>query len=151
MTIRGQILTMTLLPPVGPFKTSPCVHSKRPRVYRHHAHMLKHMCAWCRQTRGRFECTHGGVFESTHVFFSRFFSVPEHTQTHTNTRPTTTPRPQRHTPHNTTRRQRQTETERDKEKRDRERETERETERERQRRQKERQGKVKEERQDKRR
>ena len=34
------------------------VRSKRPRVYRHHAHMLKHMCAWCRQTRGRFERTH---------------------------------------------------------------------------------------------
>ena len=36
-----------------------CERSKRPCVYRHHAHMLQHMCAWCRQTRGRFECTHG--------------------------------------------------------------------------------------------
>ena len=36
----------------------PCVRSKRPRVCRHHAHMLKHMCASCRQTRGRFERTH---------------------------------------------------------------------------------------------
>ena len=36
----------------------PCVASKRPRVCRHHAHMLKHMCAWCRYTRGRFERTH---------------------------------------------------------------------------------------------
>ena len=26
-----------------------------------HAHMLKHMCAWCRYTRRRFERTHGGV------------------------------------------------------------------------------------------
>ena len=26
---------------------------------------LKHMCAWCRYTRGRFEWTEGGVFEST--------------------------------------------------------------------------------------
>ena len=24
------------------------------------AYMLKHMCAWCRYTRGRFEWTHGG-------------------------------------------------------------------------------------------
>ena len=47
--------------PVCPFKTCPCVRSKRPRVYRHHAHMLKHMCAWCRYTRGRFERTHGHV------------------------------------------------------------------------------------------
>ena len=42
-------------------ETSPCVHSKRPRVCRHHAHMLKHMCAWCQYTRGRFERTHGDV------------------------------------------------------------------------------------------
>ena len=42
-------------------KNPPCVDSKRPRVYRHHAHMLKHMCAWCRNTRGRFERTHGDV------------------------------------------------------------------------------------------
>ena len=47
-------------------KTPPCVHSKRPRVCRHHAHMCFNMCAWCRHTRGRFECTHGGVFERTH-------------------------------------------------------------------------------------
>ena len=38
---------------VCPFKTPPCVRSKRLRVYRHHTHMLKHMCA-C-------ECTHRGV------------------------------------------------------------------------------------------
>ena len=44
-------------------KNPPCVDSKRPRVYRHHGHMLKHMCAWCRNTRGRFERTHGGVLK----------------------------------------------------------------------------------------
>ena len=37
----------------GTPKKPPCVDSKR------HAHMLKHMCAWCRHTRGRFERTHG--------------------------------------------------------------------------------------------
>ena len=40
-------------------KTPPCAHSKRPRVYRHHAHMCFNMCTWCRYTRGRFERTHG--------------------------------------------------------------------------------------------
>ena len=43
------------------FKTSPRVHSKRPRVCWHHAHMLKHVCAWCRNTRSRFECTRRDV------------------------------------------------------------------------------------------
>ena len=38
----------------------PCVHSKRPRVSRQHAHMLFNMCAWCRHTRVRFAWTHGG-------------------------------------------------------------------------------------------
>ena len=80
-------------PPCVDSKRFPCVDSKRPRVYRHHAHMLKHMCAWCRHTRGRFECTHGGVFESTHGFFSRFSAcrnTHKHTHKHTQ-RPTTTP------------------------------------------------------------
>ena len=45
------------------FKTPPCVHSKRHRVYRHHAHMCFNMCAWCQYTRKRFECTHGGVLD----------------------------------------------------------------------------------------
>ena len=40
---------------------SACVDSKRLRVY-----MLFNMCACCRHTRGRSECTHGCVFESTH-------------------------------------------------------------------------------------
>ena len=43
---------------------TPCVHSTRPRVYRHHAHMFQHMCAWCRYKRGGFERTHGDVFSS---------------------------------------------------------------------------------------
>ena len=49
--------------PVSRLKTPPCVHSKRPRVCRQHAHMLFNMCAWCRYTRRRFECTHGGVLD----------------------------------------------------------------------------------------
>ena len=43
-------------------KTPPCVQSKRPGVCRHHAYMLKHMCAWCRYTRRRVERTHEGTF-----------------------------------------------------------------------------------------
>ena len=52
--------------PVCPFKASACEHSKRPRVCRHRAHMCFNMCAWCRYTRGRCECTHGKRCESTH-------------------------------------------------------------------------------------
>ena len=76
------------------FKTTPCVPAPRPHV--------SYMWAWCRYTRGRFECTR--VF--SHVFHR---AAPHHT-THTNhtPRPPTTPRP-----HNTTRRQKQRETEKE--------------------------------------
>ena len=47
----------------GTQKKPPCVDAKRPRVYRHHAHMCYHMCAWCRYTRGRFASTHGGFLD----------------------------------------------------------------------------------------
>ena len=45
----------------GTLEKLPCVDSKRPRVYRHQAHMCYHMRAWCQYTRGRFESRHGGV------------------------------------------------------------------------------------------
>ena len=48
---------------LGTQKQPPCVDSKRPRVYRHHAHICYHMCAWCLYTRGRFESTHGGFLD----------------------------------------------------------------------------------------
>ena len=48
---------------VCPFKTPPCARSKRPRVYRHHAHMLKHLCACCQHRWGRFECSHADVLD----------------------------------------------------------------------------------------
>ena len=47
----------------GTQKKSPCVDSKRPRVYRHHARRRLHMRAWCRYTQGRFESTHGGFLD----------------------------------------------------------------------------------------
>ena len=49
------------------FKTTPCVPAPRPHV--------SYMWAWCRYTRGRFECTHG--------CFHMFFTVPHHTTPHT--------------------------------------------------------------------
>ena len=61
---------------VCPLETCPCVRSKRPRVYRQHAHMLKHMCAWCRYTRGCFGRTHGH-FLSGHGEGRRQFSLPK--------------------------------------------------------------------------
>ena len=138
-------MTLSLLP-VCPSKTSPCVRSKRllcmpaPRA---------HVETQVRVVAG----IHGDVLNAhtegvlyIHTrFFSRFFSVPQHTHTKH------TPRPQRHTPHNTTQhhnpqhhteteadtdreRQKQTETERDREREtetDRNREKQRETDRER--------------------
>ena len=83
----------------------PCVRSKRPRVFRHHAYMFQHMCAWCWHTRGRFECTHGGAFEAKYGFFSVPQHIHQHTQTHTHTHQTHTTT--QHTAHNITRRQRQ--------------------------------------------
>ena len=47
----------------GTQKKSPCVDSKRPRVYRHHARKRLHMRAWCRYTQGRFKSTHGGFLD----------------------------------------------------------------------------------------
>ena len=60
----------TLKTPCVDSKTPPCVDSKRPRVCRQHAHMCFSICACCRHTRGRFESTHGDVFESTHGWSS---------------------------------------------------------------------------------
>ena len=74
--VRNALSPPPLLPP-------PCAHSKRTRVYRHHARKCYHMRACCRYTRGRFECTHGGFQRAT----------PHHTHT---------PRPQRHTRHTRT-------------------------------------------------
>ena len=83
---------------VGGGRRRACVRSKRHRVCRHHAHMLKNMWTWCPCTRRRFECAHGSVSESTHVFFHFFQCLAHHTHT-TTTNNTTT---QRHTPHTTT-------------------------------------------------
>ena len=42
----------TLKTPVCPLNTSPCVRSKRPRVYWHHAHTCFNMCARAAGTNG---------------------------------------------------------------------------------------------------
>ena len=72
------------------FKTSPFVPAPR-------AHMLKHLCAWCRQTRGRFERTHGDVLSGHTGFFSVSHSTHNTTTQHiTTTQHNTSPQ------HNTT-------------------------------------------------
>ena len=63
LTVTPPLISLPLSPiSVCPSKKPPCVDSKRPCVYRHHARMFRHMCAWCRCIRGRFESTHGGFF-----------------------------------------------------------------------------------------
>ena len=61
---------------------SPCVHSKRPRVYRHHAHMF-HTCGLGAGTHADVLNVHTGVFTC-------FFTVPHHTTPHTHQSHTTT-------------------------------------------------------------
>ena len=76
-------------------------------------------CARVAGKHGRFECTHGGVFESAHGFFHIFQRAATHTNTHkhtnTHTRNTHHDHQQHHdhnTQHNT-----ETETDRDRERR----------------------------------
>ena len=84
-------------------------------MYRHHAHMLKHMCAWCRYTRGRFECTNGVRFEratphrTTHTHHDHSHNDTHHRHHHRHTPQTQrdTHTHHRHTATDTTRRQRQ--------------------------------------------
>ena len=95
-------MTSSLLPAVCPFKTSPCVRSKRPRVCRHHAHMLKNVSAWCWYTRGRSEWTHGegrreGRVEWTHHTATAPRQRTQRTQLHTQPRPQPQPTTQGHT------------------------------------------------------
>ena len=76
--ISTSTLSAPLLSPCVRSKRLPCVHSKRPRVYRHHARKCYHLRASCRYTRGRIE-TRG---------FSACHTTPHRTHT---------PRPQKHT------------------------------------------------------
>ena len=81
--------------------------------------MLKHVCAWCWHTRGRFERTHGDVLSG----HTGFFSV-SHTTHQNATQHNTTTRPQHHT-------ETETETDRDRERTTGDREREEKTEEER--------------------
>ena len=63
---------------VSTFKTSPFVPAPR-------AHMLKHVCAWCRYTRGRFERTHGDVLSGHTGFYSVSHTTHHTAHTHHNT------------------------------------------------------------------
>ena len=101
-----------------------------PVCTRHHAaHMLKHVCAWCRYKRGRFERKHGDVL-SGHTEFRcvSHTNTPHHTAhtPHHNTRHNSTPQhntTQHNTPHNT---QQHTETETDRDRQRQRKKTEKE-------------------------
>ena len=114
--------------PVCPSKTSSCARPKRPRVCRHHAHTLKHLCDWCRHTRRRFERTHGDVLDghtgvlqrvTPHTTPHTHHNTRHNTTTHNTTTKNSTTHHNNNHHHNNTRRQRRRETE--KEDRDRER------------------------------
>ena len=116
----------------SPHPCTPCVIFERPRVCRQNARMCFNMCAWCRHTRGRFECTHGGRFVHRHTGFFTFFqraATNTHThQTHTATINNTTTTTAHTAQHHNTQHHTETETERERQKqkqrkRDRERET----------------------------
>ena len=120
---RPHGLGRSLIGPPCLSNTSPCVRPKRPRVCRHHANMLKHMCAWCRYTRGRFERTPGDVLDG-HTPHTTHHTVHTHHTTTQDTTPTTQHNmthhntPQQHD-HNTTRRDRERQRETEKEDRER--------------------------------
>ena len=75
--------------PVCPFKTSRVYVQNVPCMPAQRAHVLKHVCALCRHTRGRFERTHGDVLNGHTGVFSRCHTThktPQHkTQHHTET------------------------------------------------------------------
>ena len=58
---------------------NPCVHSKKsPCMPAPRPHVFQHVCAWCRDTRGRFERTHGDVLNvHTGAGGHRQFCLPE--------------------------------------------------------------------------
>ena len=122
MTLSLPSPSSPLLSSVCPSKKPPCVDSKRPRVYRHHAHMCYHMCAWCRYTRRRFESTHGGFFlrakprHTPHTQHNTHTQHTTHNTQHTthNTQHTThnTQHTTHNTQHNNTRRERERDRER---------------------------------------
>ena len=76
-------------------KKNPCVRPRRHFVCRHHAHMLKHVSAWCRYTRRRFESTHVGfaafqtttqdtIYKTQHTGYTKHKNnnTQQHTTTH---------------------------------------------------------------------
>ena len=72
-------MTSVPCPSVCEFNMSSCARSKRHRVCRQRAHVLKSMCACCRHTQGRFERAHMEAFESGHGVLT------PHTHTHNHT------------------------------------------------------------------
>ena len=88
----------------GTLKNPPCVHSKRHRVYRQHVHMFLYMWAFggthggvLNVHRGRFESTHGDVFDA-YTLPSSPSPLPTTTTTTTTTPPSSPPPPHYHHP-----------------------------------------------------
>ena len=63
-------------PPVCRFKTSPCVRSKRLRVYRQNARMLNRCARFAGTHPRRLECTHVGVLDGHTERGHRQFCLP---------------------------------------------------------------------------
>ena len=88
LTLCGQILVCRIGddPPPSLSLTPPCVHPRRLRVYIQHVPVYAgttrtcfNMCAWCRYTRRRVECTHGDVLDGHTGFFSTCHTTtPQH-------------------------------------------------------------------------
>ena len=95
MTIRGQILVSRTdddpLPPVGPFKTSPCVRSKRLRVY------VQNVPVCTGTTRTCFNSLRTGTVPSRATHRQHTTHTTAHTTDTTHCTPTPAP-----TPHITT-------------------------------------------------
>ena len=100
-TFETTRLTTTPPSSVCPLATSPCVRSTRLRVCRHHAHMFRHMCAWCRYTRRRFERTHEDVLSGRTGFSACYTPHTTHHIAHTH-HTTTQDTTHHNTPHNNT-------------------------------------------------
>ena len=113
-------------------KTCPCVRSKPPRLYRHHAHMCFNMCARGAGTHGDVLNVHTGTcwvdtrsFEACHTLTH----INTHTQHNTTQHNTTQHNTTQHITTTTPRGERETETNRDRERRQGQREEKTEEER----------------------
>ena len=86
-------------PPPPP---APCTHSKRPRVCRHHAHMLKTHVRVVPVHTGFFSVSHTTPHHTPHHNMQQHATTCNNTQQHATTRNNTQQRTTTHTTHNNT-------------------------------------------------